>query len=906
MKHSLSRVAALTLLAACATPLLGSPEKRASVEGITEYRLDNSMRVLLFPDPSQPTMTVNLTVLVGSRHEGYGEAGMAHLLEHMLFKGTPTFPNGKKALTDKGARWNGTTWFDRTNYFETLPAGDENLEFAIRFEADRLVNCPIRAEDLASEMTVVRNEFERGENHPQNILEERMLHAAFSWHNYGKPTIGNRADIERVPAERLRAFYKKYYQPDNALLVIAGQFDEAKALAWAQKYLGAIRKPERTLEATYTEEPPQDGERVVRLRRMGSGGAVGVLFHVPAGPDPEFAAVELLNHVLTDSPRGELYKALIADKKATEVRGWAAGLHDPGYLSIEATLKEGQPLEEARQTLIATLDRIAEGGVTAEQVERARRSWLAERKRSQTDIAGLAIQLSNWASQGDWRLYFAMRDRIEKVSVEEVRAAARKYLRASNRTVGIYEPTKEADRVAIAPAPDAAVMLKDYVGQNAAAAGEQLDPDPAKLETRVIRPAAGEGVRVALLPKKSREEMAWVRLTLRYGDAKSLKGMRTAEQLLPELMLRGTRTLTREQLSDRLDALSATLSAEGPGALESAPGQMTFVLQAPRPHLAEAIDLLRQVLREPALSQEEFELARREREGALEQVRQDPETQALYAMRRALRPFGEEDVRYEPSVEEDLHAPVSLDQVRDLYARWVGAGAGELAVVGDFDPSSTLAAMHAALEGWKSSYRRIPMEAVGAAPTEQMLQTPDKANAILYAGQVWAMKQEDPDYPALVLAGQVLGGMSGRLWTRVREKEGLSYGVRAAVQALPLDAYARLTISAIYNPANRQKVRQAVREEIIRLANEGVGKEELAGAKEAYLQERAMNRMQEKGLAKVLAEDLYAGRTLAYEASFESQVRATTAAQVSAAARKYLSAEKLFVIMAGDFATKSK
>ena len=206
------------------------PIKIGSVEGMNEYALDNGLRILLFVDKSQPKVTVNCTIFVGSRHEGYGETGMAHLLEHMLFKGTELHPKIPEVLRDHGASFNGTTWLDRTNYYETLNASDENLEFAIRLEADRLVNSKILNEDLQKEFTVVRSEFERGENNPIRVLQQRMFSAAYQWHNYGNSTIGNRSDIERVPIDSLRAFYRKYYRPDNAMLVIAGSFDEKKAL----------------------------------------------------------------------------------------------------------------------------------------------------------------------------------------------------------------------------------------------------------------------------------------------------------------------------------------------------------------------------------------------------------------------------------------------------------------------------------------------------------------------------------------------------------------------------------------------------------------------------------------------------------------------------------------------------
>src|ERR1051326_6103714 len=204
--------------------------KGASLAGITEYTYPNGLRVLLLPDSGSSSITVNIVYLVGSRHEGYGETGMAHLLEHLNFIKSTHDRNIKKELEDHGARWNGTTWYDRTNYYETVNASDENLRWALGLEAERMVNMRIEKPLLDTEMTVVRNEFERGENSPERVLEERVFSTAYLWHNYGKSTIGSRADIERVPIDRLAAFYKKYYQPDNAVITIAGQLDVSNTL----------------------------------------------------------------------------------------------------------------------------------------------------------------------------------------------------------------------------------------------------------------------------------------------------------------------------------------------------------------------------------------------------------------------------------------------------------------------------------------------------------------------------------------------------------------------------------------------------------------------------------------------------------------------------------------------------
>ena len=246
---------------------------------------------------ARTSVTVNMTVFVGSRHEGYGEAGMAHLLEHMLFKGTPEHPEIPKVLQERGARFNGTTWVDRTNYYETLPASEENLKFALSLEADRLINSTIKGSDLASEMTVVRSEFEQGENSPFRVLMQRMEAVAYEWHNYGKTTIGNRSDIERVPVVSLRRFYRKYYRPDNVMVIVAGKFDKTRAIELVGETFGPLKSPEEPIDPTYTTEPAQDGERTVVLRRVGDVPIVGGLLPHSGGKSPRLhSRTSTVNH----------------------------------------------------------------------------------------------------------------------------------------------------------------------------------------------------------------------------------------------------------------------------------------------------------------------------------------------------------------------------------------------------------------------------------------------------------------------------------------------------------------------------------------------------------------------------------------------------------------------------------
>jgi zinc protease len=897
-----------------------APRKVASVEGITEYQFDNCLRLLLFPDNSQSKVTVNLTVLVGSRHEGYGETGMAHLLEHLVFKGTPTHPDVPKALQDHGAQFNGSTSVDRVNYFETLAASDENLEFAIALEADRLMNSFIKKEDLDSEMTVVRNEFERGENSPQGVLGKRIEAAAYEWHNYGKSTIGNRSDIERVPIENLRAFYKKYYQPDNVVLIVAGKFEEAKALALATKYFGDIPRPTRKLDKAWTEEPAQDGERSVTLRRVGDLAAVGVAYHIPSGSHEENPALQVLANILNTRPSGRFYKALVETKKATTASAYAGREHDPGLFVVDATVPKGGSPDEVRDSLIATTEEVVTKGVTEEEVNRAKQQILKARERAATDTAQIGVALSEWAAQGDWRLYFLFRDRIEQVTPQQVQLAAAKYLQRNNRTVGMFLPTDKPERIAVPPTPDVAAMVANYQGRVALAEGEAFDPAPEKIEARVQRLELPEGVKVTVLPKKSRGEEARLTMTLHYGDENSLKGLETAAGYLDDLMLRGTKKLSYQQFRDELDRLGATLGAgaggggrrgggrRGGGGGGGGLGAVSLSIQAKRDTMPAVLELLHQVLREPLLPKEEFEIMKRERVAALEQMKTEPAMLAPRLLQRTLNPYAPDDVRYTPTIEESIARAkaVTYEQVAQLYRDYLGSQAVELTLVGDFDEDACLKILKDTLAGWKPTkrYARIasPIRSEVAA-SQHTINTPDKANATFTAGLLFPLRDDHPDYAALVMGNYILGSgtLSSRLGTRVRQKEGLSYGITSSLGVSSEDERASFSISAIVNPQNIGRLQVCALEEVDRLLHDGVTAEELDQAREGYLQAMKVGRSSDGALAGSLNGLQHLNRTMLWESDLEKKISALTPDQVGAALRRHIDPKKLVIVNAGDF-----
>jgi zinc protease len=669
-------LAAPLLFLALVCAAAAAPQKVASVEGVTEYRLDNGLRVLTVPDPSVDTLTVHVVYLVGSRQEGYGERGMAHLLEHMLFKGSKKHPDIKQEFTARGARWNGTTSNDRTNYFETVSASDANLDWAIELEADRMVNSRVSRQDLDSEMTVVRNEFEMGENNPGSVLFERMQELAYVWHNYGHPIIGERTDIEKVPIDKLQAFYRAWYQPDNAVLILGGRFDDTRALALVQKYFGALPRPSRKLPDLYTQEPTQDGERDVTLRRVGDNPLVSTLYRVAAGSDPGYPAIDVLVQVLGDVPSGRLHRALVQKGLAAASWGAERGLHDPGFAYFGAQLPAGADPVPARDALIAVVEGVAKQPVTADEVERARTRLLNDFEKVERDSGQLVSALSEFSAIGDWRLFFLYRDRLRKVTVADVQQAAEHYFKQSNRVLGVFVPTAQPDRAVIPPPPDVAAEVKDYHGGGTVALGERFDPSPQNIEKRVVRSKAANGIDLALLPKQTRGSRVIARLGLHYGDEKALTNRDVACELAGAMLTRGTKERGRAEFKEALEKLNATVSISAEGAS----------IDVRRENLVPALRLVAEALREPAFAQSEFDELKRAVLAGTEAQRSDPSVRAEIRLERHLQVYPPGHPLYTPTVEERLKRvqAATLADAQSCYGKFFGATGAEFVAVGDF------------------------------------------------------------------------------------------------------------------------------------------------------------------------------------------------------------------------------
>ena len=896
-------ILAVVFASALAQTLPQGVQKVTSVEGITEYSYPNGLRVLLFPDNSKPKITVNVVYMVGSRNEGYGETGMAHLLEHMVFKSSKSGRELFKELTDHtgSGGFNGTTSYDQTMYFETFNAGEDNLKWAFELEADRMVNMTMKGSDLASEMTVVRNEMESGENSPINVLEERVLAAAYNFHNYGKTVIGNRTDVERVPIENLAVFYRKYYQPDNAVLIVAGQIDEAKALAMVNSTLGAIPKPQRQLTRPYTSEPTQEGERSVILRRVGDLQAALAVYHIPAEAHPDYAALSVMAQVLGAPQTGRLYKALVDNKKAVNVFMGANGMHDPGFAIAMAQLKPDQNLDDAQQVLIKTIEGLAAEPPTQEEVDRAKARILKNFELALTNSQQVGLMLGGYIGDGDWRLLFLTRDDVKKVAPSDVARVAASYLKSSNRTMGEFIPTKTPDRAVIPDTPDTGALLKDFKGGEAVSAGEAFDPTPANIEGRVIRRTLPNGVKLVLFPKKTRGGTVVASLNIRFGDEKSLAGKSAVSQMTGALLMRGTKNKTRQQIQDESDRLKAQISASG--GVNFASGSLR-TLEA---NLGDSLKFLRELLREPSFPEAEMEQIRQQRIAGFESSRTEPTALASLELGRHMTAaYKRGDIHYVSTIDEEIEdwKKVTIDDVRKFYTQFYGAGEGEIAIGGQFDPAQAEKLVTELFGDWKSAshYARVenPYQSVG--PLNQKIETPDKQNAVFLASMYMKMDDEAADYAAVLIAGLIFGGSpNSRVFQRIRVKDGLSYGFNAGFSVLTKNDGSRFTASGIAAPQNMPKVEAAFQDELAKAIKDGFTSDEVTKAKKTWLDERAVARAEEASVTSLLMARERWGRKLDWDAKLESAVGALTVEQVNEAFRKHVDPAALTIVKGGDF-----
>lgn len=890
----------------------------ATMSPVFETTLDNGLTVLIQEVHTAPVAAFMVWYKVGSRNESAGITGISHLLEHMMFKGTPTYGKGAIAriLQKNGASFNAGTSLDYTNYYEVLAS--DRLELAMKIESDRMVNATIPDDEHRLEMTVVRSELERNEDNPHRALYSETFAQAFKAHPYHWPTIGWRTDVEQIRTQQIRDYYKSHYMPNNATVVVVGDVDRAATLAMVKKYFGPIPRGTEPDSVTVVE-PPQQGERRFRLRKPGDTSYLMLAYRNPSLADPDNYALDVLAIILGHGRTSRLYRGLVEKKIATDVDASNETGRDPFLFIAQATVAPDATLEGTERALEAEIDRLKTEPVTPDELRRAKRQVEASFIYSKDSIRSLAQQLGYYNTVASYRYLDDYVQNVDKVTAADVQRVAAKYLVEDSRTVGWFDPVPDSTNGAAAPstaaggASEPARAVERYrplderaaaggagfgapadqaAGAGAAGAAAPAAARRAPSRAKPVRTVLPNGLTLVVERNAANPTIALQGL-VKAGGIFDPPGKSGLAAFVAEMLDQGTATRSANDLAAAVENVGAALSYDGGAETVSFQARM---LSSDLPAI---LDVIADELQHASFPDDRIEQTRAE---AITNFRIRENSTASVAARRAnalLYPAGHPFHDYPLGTDTTLAAITRAD-LQSFHATHYGPNNTVVVLVGDVDPKRAAELVSKAFAGWKR-LASPPRFAVPEAPAPTgvlRLDVPMPGRSqtdLVYA--VPGLPRTSPDYDATMIMNYVLGGgsLSSRLMDNLRDQQGLVYGVysslAAGIGAGPIQ------IRAGTNPANAGRAETSILEQVRRMAQEGPTEEEVEDAKDYLTGVFPVRLETNSGVAtQLLAAEVY-GLGLDYIDRYASIVRGVTREQAAAAAKKYLKPDSGYAIV---------
>lgn len=861
----------------------------AREHGVEELELIvNGLRVLLLPDAGVPVVAACIVYHVGSRNEAVGHTGATHLLEHLMFKGSKRFnaeagTSVARVLERVGASFNATTWFDRTTYYETLPP--EHLGLALELEADRMRQALLRAEDLASELTVVHNELERGENDPFDLLLRDSFAIAFREHPYHHPTIGWRSDVEAATIERLRGFYDTFYYPDNASLVLVGAFERDAALRLVQGSFGSLPRAPRPLPPVVTREPRQEGERRFVLRRAGEVGWVACSWRAPEATHPDIHSLAVAADVLSGGVTSRLYQRLVETGKCLDVQAVAWQLRDPGLFQVFASLNPPTAHEEVEAAIRKAVHELQAEPPSPAELERARVQVEAQTAFHRDAPAQVASALGEAISAGDWRVYFDYLERVRAVGCEDVKRVASTYFQDDALTVGHFVPRdgQTPGRPQVRPARPRPCYWRSNLG---------ADVHDLRLPG---------GARLLLLPRRSNCTVH-VQGSLLAGHGMVETASWTAASVMPDMLERGTSRFGRLELARALEDRGVELDISG----ESFNPLEVFISgRCLSRHLDVLCEVLFEMLRQPTFPEDELSRVRQLRLGELAQSQEDTFLRAFEAFTRLVFPAGHPYHRRPADQRREGLLALGRADLQRFHGELYGPASLVLALVGDLDPELVAKRIGELCDGWVGGRPMsvdVPRRGwADSTPSEAYEVMADKPNLDVVIGCPGGLRRRDPDFIAALLGNAVLGQstLSSRLGRRLRDQEGLTYGVVSRFFGASLvDGPWAVTFSVA--PGNLERATALAREEIAAFVEQGPSDAELNDEQAAMSGSYRVSLATPSGVARELARLVRHDLPLTELDALPERILATRRDAVVEAVRRHIGPAALAHSVAGE------
>lgn len=860
--------------------------------GIQEYTLANGLKVLLVENHAAPVISTLIVYRVGSRNEAVGYTGSTHFLEHMLFKGTPTFNKTRgtqiaQTLQAQGARFNATTWLDRTNYFETLPA--DQLELALRLEADRMRNSFIADPDRKSEMSVVRNELERGENNPDRVMWQQLFSHVFMAHPYHHPTIGWRSDVEGVPTARLKKFYEDFYYPNNATLILVGDFDSPKALEMVNRHFGPLEASKEPIPEVYTEEPPQQGERRFTLMRPGQLGIVNMGFRVPPLAHGDSYALDLLDNLLSKGVSSRLYQSLVEKQVAVSASSSNVQLRDPGLFVLSAKLATGVSHEKGEKALWQVIEELQKTPPSVAELDKVKAQIKAQVSFNRHGTLELASDLGEYEAMADWRYMVTYLDQIAKVTPADVQRVAKTYFQSQNRTVGWFVP-QAANEVKVNHRDTVYTELGNET-QNKAAAAQRIP---------LQRLPLGQNGSL-IIQENHLDNTVAIHGTILAGSVNDPNGKAGLAMLTADMLDQGTRANNKLALAKKLESMGSSLSISA--GLE----RVEITGRCLAENLNVTLDLLFEMLKQPSFPAEEFAKLKKQTADRLKQRMDNTDALANDLLYTSLYPAGHPRAVPLESLIQSVEK-LSLEDIKGFYARHYGSQEMVLSVVGDVQAEALKQRVNAAISGWKSDnpvaidVPDIPSQTQGKRVIKTLK---DKANISIAMGIQTDIKLGAADYFPAILANHVLGqsSLSSRLGLRVRDELGLTYGIFSYF-ADPGRSAGPWLVGVTTAPDNVEKTIAASKEVIAQYVKEGISARELELAKSALIGSYLVGLSTNPELADRLSDIAFFHLGDDYISHRRDLIQSVTMDQVNTAIRKYFNPDRLTTTIVGNYAEK--
>lgn len=864
---------------------------------VQELTLSNGLKVILKEDQAAPVVTWVVYYKVGSRNEVIGTTGSTHLLEHMLFKGTKTLGKGQIAqlLGRNGASFNASTWTDWTNYYQTYSS--DRLEMGLMIEAARMRDALILDSERQSEMTVVRNELERGESNPGRLLYQEVTSAAFKAHPYHHPVIGWRSDVEGVSTGDLKKFYDTFYHPNNAVAVLVGDFRTPEAVAMIQKHFEKIPAGPKPPQI-YTTEEPQLGERRVTLRRRGETNLVQMAFHVPSVQSKDIAPLLVLDTVLSSGVTDRLHQALVEKQLATGTYAYTGIQRDPSLFRVGATVKPGVTHEAVSKALLAELDKLKTELVPAPELQKAKNQAEASYVYQNEGTSGMALALGSYEAIDRWQRAFELLDEIKQVTPEDIQRVAKTYLTQDNRTVGWYVSTPDGP---VPPKP-----ANSGSGKAVANSGKVVPAKPFPFEQQATKPRAltppvrkvlSNGMTVLVLPNEAAPTVA-INGFVRAGAHLEPKGKEGLAAATAAMLDKGTAKRSKLALAADLETAAASIGFSGGGETTEISAKM----------LSKDLDLglgaLAEMLQEPQFPAEELTKLKARWIAGIRQAEDQPETHASRALSQAIYPEGHPYRQL--TLSEQIAAIEELDasDLKTFHARYFGPNTTTLVVVGQVKPDAVFTKLEGLFKTWKAAEKAEITIPETPRKNAQRIVIPmmDKTNLEILLGHAGSVTRRSPEFHASSLANFILGGsgLSSRLGVKLRDEMGLTYGTYSTFSASSGAGSWQASITV--NPANMETAITALKAEIEGFLAKGITPEELSAAKGSYIGRQAVGLATNSGMAGSLANIEYYGLGLDYWSRYPALINGITLEQVNAAARKLIAPERAHLIIAGPHA----